>query len=147
MRWLALGFFLTACTAKIDGVWLGRHESALERGFVETLSLGADGNFVRLAQYSDAFDCGHEETSSGTYEWIGPMRLRFFVSDGQRRKQCTGEMTREDEDEPIASDTIDCNVTPREDRLFLDCGAKGWSNRCYQRSMPGEDCTPKATDR
>jgi hypothetical protein len=145
MRWMAPLLFLTACAAKIDGTWQGRHESATEQGYVETLALGDDGRFERNAQYADPLACVHIDLASGSYEWIGPMRLRFFVDDGRALKRCDPSMASYDR--TISSEVVDCNVTPKGDTLFLDCGTGGWTNRCFQRSMPADDCVPKATDR
>lgn len=153
MRFVRLAvLLLTACAAEIDGVWYGRHESAVEAGYEEILWLKDDGSFERQAVFSDDLGCAHAELAGGRYEWIGPLRVRFFVQNGRDVRSCSPRMDMnrpdmgiESYDREITADDVDCAVTIGE-TLFLECGASGWTNRCFAKEMPEEDCTPRATD-
>jgi hypothetical protein len=139
-----------ACGPKLDGEWYGRHESALELDYTETLRLESRGHFTRTLQYTDNLGCARTEIYGGTYEFVGPMKLRFFIREGRQVRRCgprmdmnRPDMKEEDFDRTIAAATVDCQGTERgPDTLMLECGTSGWTNRCYARSMPEVDCTP-----
>jgi hypothetical protein len=154
MKWIApwLVFASWSCADRIDGDWHGRHESANEHGFTETLTLTDDARFTRNAEFTDALGCSRVEQSSGKYEFIAPAKVRFFITGGREQRACPArmdmnrpDMAKEGYDRQLASENIDCVPTDRRTVLFLDCGASRFTNRCYQRNtVPAQDCTPPA---